>query len=103
MEDFLDTLSALSNDTRVMLVAFLLTHGKSCVCEFEKSLNMTQSRLSINLNILKKSGFLSVTRDGKWAFYELNPKTSLHEKLIGEVKALKLKVPKKVCICDIKD
>lgn len=101
MEEFIDTLSALSNDTRIAIVSFLQTHGKSCVCELEHSLKMAQARLSTNLNILKKAGFLSVSREGKWAYYSINPKTSLHTKLLEEVKNLHIKVPKKIEACEI--
>lgn len=102
MEEFIDTLSALNHDTRVMIVAFLALHGQSCVCELEHSLGLGQARLSTNLNILKKAGFLKVKRDGKWAFYMLDPKTSLHVKLLQEVENLRLNIPKKIDICKIK-
>lgn len=102
MERFIDTLSALSNDTRVLIVAFLSTYGKSCVCEMEHSLSMAQARLSTNLNILKKAGFLQVEREGKWAYYMLSPKTSLHEVLLSELQSLHIEVPKKINVCDIR-
>ena len=102
MEDFIDTVSAVSNETRVQILAFLLKHGKSCVCELEHSLGMGQARLSTNLAILKKAGFLSVTREGKWAYYALLPKSSLHRHLLEEIKSLHVKVPCKVDACTIK-
>lgn len=102
MEKFIDTLSALSHDTRIRIISFLLTHGKSCVCEMEHSLKLAQARLSTNLNILKKAGFLEVSREGKWAYYTLKPKTSLHVKLLSELQSLHVKVPKKINACEIK-
>lgn len=103
MDTFLSVTSAVNNDTRVLILSFLQKHGRTCVCEFEASLNMAQARLSTNLNILKKSGFLSVEREGKWAYYKLAPKTSLHVKMLEEIGLLKLSIPKKTSICDMKD
>lgn len=102
MERFLDTVSAVSNDTRVEILDYIQTHGKSCVCEMEKALNLGQARLSTNLNILKKAGFLKVERNGKWAYYDIVTKESLHVKLLEEIQALKLNTPKKVFAYDIK-
>jgi len=102
MEGFIDTTAAVSNETRVQILAFFLTHGKSCVCELEHSLGMGQARLSTNLAILKKAGFLSVSREGKWAYYALSPKTTLHKQLLEAIKALHVKVPCKVEACAIK-
>ena len=102
MEGFIDTTAAVSNETRVQILAFLQTHGKCCVCELEHSLQMGQARLSTNLAILKKAGFVSVEREGKWAYYALAPKTPLHTQLLEAISALHVKVPCKVDACVIK-
>jgi len=102
MEQFLETVSAISNETRVEVLNFIITHERCCVCELEHALNMAQARLSTNLNILKKAGFLKVEREGKWAYYSLEAKTPLHVKLIEEIKALNLATPCKVDACEIK-
>jgi len=102
MEGFIDTTAAVSNETRVRILAFLLKHGKSCVCELEHSLGMGQARLSTNLSILKKAGFLKVTREGKWAYYTLAPHSPLHTQLLEAIGALHVKVPCKIEACNIK-
>lgn len=101
MESFLKTVSALNDETRMLLVAFLYVHEEACVCEFEASLEMIQSRLSRHLKILREAGFLSVERKGTWAYYRLEPKTGLHQELIKAVVALKLPVPAKISACEI--
>jgi ArsR family transcriptional regulator len=102
MDDFIEIVAAVSNETRVQILAFLLEHGKSCVCELEHSLKMGQARLSTNLAILKKAGFLTVSREGKWAYYALAPKSLLHKNLLEAIKALHVKVPCKIEACMIK-
>lgn len=103
MDKFLDTIYATNNETRVQILAFLQKHGRTCVCEFEVALNLAQARLSTNLTILKKAGFLNVEREGKWAYYKLSPKTSLHVKILEEIGLLDLYIPPKTNVCDMKE
>ncbi|MDX4067495.1 metalloregulator ArsR/SmtB family transcription factor [Aliarcobacter skirrowii] len=69
MDIFLQTASALNDETRVKIIKFLNINGACCVCDLENSFDMIQSRLSRHLKILKNAGFLKVQRDGRWAYY----------------------------------
>lgn len=57
MDVFLETVSALNDETRIKLLAFLDAHGALCVCDLQESFGMLQSRLSRHLKILKEGGF----------------------------------------------
>ncbi len=103
MEEFLKSISAINDETRVLILKFLLINGKSCVCELESSLEMTQSRLSRHLKILKDAGFLSVAREGTWAYYYIEEKTTLQKNLLNEIKNLNFNTPKKINACKIKN
>jgi len=103
MENFLKSISAINDETRVLILKFLLINGKSCVCEFESSFEMTQSRLSRHLKILKEAGFLSVMREGTWAYYYIKERSKLQENLLNEIKNLNLNTPKKINACEIKE
>lgn len=102
MDKFLKSISALNDETRILILKFLLINGKCCVCELETSLNMIQSRLSRHLKILKEAGFLSVKREGTWGYYYIEPQSELEKNLLLEVKNLNIKLPKKVDACTIK-
>lgn len=71
MEDFLKTIGALNDETRVQILHFIAQNDEVCVCEVESAFEMIQSRVSRHLKILKDAGFLTVERRGKWAFYAL--------------------------------
>ncbi|NLC27673.1 MAG: winged helix-turn-helix transcriptional regulator [Campylobacteraceae bacterium] len=101
METFLETVGAANSETRVEVLAFLMKHGECCVCELEKSLGMTQARLSTNLAILRKAGFVSVAREGKWAYYDIDPKTTFHKELLEEIKKVPLTLPELIRACNI--
>ena len=63
---------ALSDDTRVALVA-MLRDGERCVCELQDALGAAQSRLSFHLKVLKDAGMVHDRKEGRWVYYSLNP------------------------------
>jgi ArsR family transcriptional regulator len=68
----LDILKALSDETRLRIVAQILK-GDMCVCEIEASLGLTQSNASRHLTVLKKAGILESYKTAQWAYYKMNP------------------------------
>ena len=63
---------ALSDETRIRMVNVLLELGELCVCDLEAGLDITQSKASRHLGILKQAGLLSVRRDGTWIHYAIH-------------------------------
>lgn len=59
---------ALSDETRVRLMALLMRHELN-VGEIVQAVAMGQSRVSRHLKILLDAGLVEVRRDGLWAFY----------------------------------
>ena len=95
MEQFIKIISAINDESRVLILAFLSHNGELCVCDLQHSLNMIQSRLSRHLKILKEAGFLSLRRKGTWAYYSLSPTLSpIHRSLLDEILSLNLSLPK---------
>ncbi len=97
MDNFLQTVSALNDETRVLLIRFLDEHGPLCVCDLQSSLDMIQSRLSRHLKILKDGGFLRVERKGTWAYYQIrSPLDRFRTEAIEEIRHLDIKLPQLV-------
>jgi ArsR family transcriptional regulator len=69
-DETLKIMKALSNDTRLGIVRFLLKEEK-CVCEIFPHVKRTQSTTSIQLGKLEKSGILKSRREGKKIFYSI--------------------------------
>lgn len=65
---------ALSDDTRLRVLKLLLP-GELCVCEIMWALNLSQSRASRNLGILRDAGLLKDRRQGQWVYYSLDGDT----------------------------
>lgn len=71
LKELVKAFKALGDETRIRLLK-LLEKRELCVCEIMQALNMTQSRISRNLGILKDAGFVKDRRDGLWVHYSLN-------------------------------
>lgn len=94
MDVFLETVSALNDETRIKLLSFLDTHGALCVCDLQESFGMIQSRLSRHLKILKDGGFLRVERCGTWAYYSIrSPLDRFRSEALAEIRCLQLTLP----------
>ena len=94
VEVFLKSVSALNDETRVLLLRFLDEYKECCVCDMQSSLNMIQSRLSRHLKILKEAGFIRVERKGTWAYYSIrSPLDRFRSEALEEIKHLEIKLP----------
>lgn len=62
---------ALSDETRLTIMALVLRHGHLCVCEVEQILGITQSKASRHLRYLRDAGLLEDRRDGLIVNYHL--------------------------------
>ena len=74
MSSVLKSLRALSDATRLRIIA-LLEKNELSVQELQEITRMAQSRISTHLGLLSESGLVQSRRDGKHAFYTLNPET----------------------------
>jgi len=63
-------LKALSDETRLKIIEFLLD-GEKCVCEIFPHVKRTQSTVSIHLGKLENWGLLESRRNGKQIFYRI--------------------------------
>ena len=75
--DALETLKALANDTRFTMLRMLHVR-ELCVCELEVALEITQSKVSYHLAVLREAKLVSVRQDGRWSVYALEPKALYH-------------------------
>ena len=71
MQELIKVFKALGDETRIRLLK-LIQHRELCVCELMQALDMTQSRVSRNLGILKNAGLVIDRRDGLWVYYSIN-------------------------------
>ena len=71
MRELADTFKALSDETRLDMVALLLDNDELCVCDFVGALGLTQSKASRHLRYLYNAGLVKDRRAGVWIHYRL--------------------------------
>jgi ArsR family transcriptional regulator len=71
MRDPVVLFRALSDETRLHMLALIAKHGELCVCDFEGSLGITQSKASRHLRYLANAGLLLDRREAVWVHYRL--------------------------------
>ena len=90
MDRYLKYFKALSDATR-MRILLLLADRDLCVCELVFILKMEQSRISHQLQSLRKAGLVRNKREGRAIIYSLSPDKkdfvlALFDRLIPQVK-----------------
>ena len=102
MENFLQTVGSLNDETRLKILRFIDINGAVCVCDIESAFGMIQSRISRHLKILKEAGFLKVERKGRWAYYSIrSPLDSFRQNVLKEISYLDIKLPEHKTECKV--
>ena len=68
--DLAELFKVFGDSTRIRIL-FVLFEAEVCVCDLAAALNMTQSAISHQLNILKRNKLVKCRREGKSMFYSL--------------------------------
>jgi ArsR family transcriptional regulator len=63
---------ALSDETRVAILR-QLAKGERCVCDIQAGLELSQPLLSFHLRVLRKAGLVQARKEGRWAYYAVDP------------------------------
>ncbi len=62
---------ALSDPLRLQVLD-LLREQELCVCDICEALDVTQSKLSFHLKVLKEAQLVQARQEGRWIYYSLN-------------------------------
>ena len=88
---------ALSDPLRLKILDLLRTQ-ELCVCDLCDSLDVTQSKLSFHLKVLKEAELVRSRQDGRWIYYSLNlPQFVLLEQYLAEYQRFSPIIPAQIC------
>ena len=65
-------LKALADPIRLDVI-HALAQGERCVCDLTGDLNLSQSKLSFHLKVLREAGLITDRPSGRWIYYRLQP------------------------------
>jgi len=71
MNRLIQLFKALSDEARLRILNLILETGELCVCDIQRVLGFTQTKVSRHLAYLKHSGILQDRRLGGWMMYRL--------------------------------
>ncbi len=61
----------LSDESRLRIINLLVNMKELCVCDIERTLGFTQTKVSRHLTYLKRAGLVRDRRIGTWILYSL--------------------------------
>lgn len=73
---------ALSEETRIEILALLLKHEELCVCDVEEVLAVSQSKASRHLRYLLAAGLVQDRRDGLWVRYRIPDDLTAEQRIV---------------------
>lgn len=80
MQDLAQFFKAMSDTTRLQIIALLMWEKELCVCDIENLLDLSQSKASRHLRYLLNSGILTDKRKNIWVYYSINSKLTENKK-----------------------
>lgn len=72
VEGLAQLLRGLADVNRLRIINLLLHRNELCVCDIERVLDMSQTKVSRHLTILRNSGLVLARREGRWMYYSLH-------------------------------
>lgn len=84
IRSLVDVFKAVADETRLQMLALLFERSELCVCHFERTLEISQSKASRHLRYLSNAGLLQDRREGVWMHYRLAEDMSPERRLILE-------------------
>ena len=69
---------ALGDETRLRIMALLVSARELCVCDIMAALNLPQSTVSRHLSYLRNAGLVVDRRQGIWMYYRTNSEGLAH-------------------------
>jgi len=70
MENIVEILKALSDETRLRVIN-LLYEGELCVCDIMEVLDISQAKASRHLAVLRRAGLVTDRKSAQWVYYTL--------------------------------
>jgi len=83
-KEIAEVFKALSDPTRVRILAMLRARGRSCcgliarsepglcACDIERAVGLSQAAVSHHMGLLRRSGLVEGEKRGRWMYYRRN-------------------------------
>jgi len=76
MKDLTTLFTALADPARLRILNLLFAAGELCVCDIERVLDFTQTKVSRHMRYLRRTRIVHAEKRGRWVIYSLrDPET----------------------------
>ena len=86
MKENVQLYKGLADETRLRILALLLSEGELCVCDIISALKLPQSTISRHLAYLRKAKWVNDRRCGLWIYYSIRGDGASQAELIATLK-----------------
>ncbi len=88
IDECIELLRALSDNTRQQIIAIFRTHKEVCASDIARQFTLSRPAISHHLNLMKRAGLLRSRKDGKEVYYSFNRDrvTGLIESILESLK-----------------
>ncbi len=86
-EELAQLLRAVADENRLRILHLLLQRDELCVCDIERVLDMTQTKVSRHLGTLRHARLVTARRAGRWMHYALRTDDQFTEDLLALLRA----------------
>ncbi|HLF15228.1 MAG TPA: metalloregulator ArsR/SmtB family transcription factor [Bacteroidota bacterium] len=89
MKTLVTLFGALSDPSRLRILNLLLESGDLCVCDIERTLNFTQTKVSRHMRYLRRAGLVRARKSGRWVVYSLGrPKSAERGSVLSSLRSI---------------
>lgn len=85
LPDLVQAYKALGHPARIRILAMLRT-GELCACQITAVLALAPSTVSAHLAELRRSGFVTERKEGRWVHYRAGEDAEIGERLWQQIK-----------------
>ena len=85
-QEMSELLSALSNRTRLAILAIAMKHGEVCACRLQQSLGLPQPTVTVHLQKLYGAGLLNKREAWRYTYFSIKKE---HESFLSAIFARK--------------
>ena len=87
MNQLIRILKAVSDESRLRILNLIINADEICVCDIERTLGFTQTKVSRHLTALKNANLVTDRRQGLWILYSFTGgKEEKHKQLLKGLK-----------------
>ena len=87
MDQLIRILKAVSDESRLRILNLIINADEICVCDIERTLGFTQTKVSRHLTALKNANLVTDRREGLWILYSfIGDREKEHKQLLKGLK-----------------